>query len=113
MISDMTDFDIDFDTNQDRAVYPPVILRPSPHQAGWAKDATCVRTVANGGKNIWSDGNAAERETAARMCLGCPVYIHCLTELLASGATWGVWAGRFVNAVEGNNRTLPGGAPRQ
>jgi hypothetical protein len=43
---------------------------------------------------LWLSDHEPERAEAARLCIGCPVFVPCGQAAAANDERWGVWGGR-------------------
>lgn len=82
-------------------------LAPVPDDVLWelvTRDGSCMALFESGRMPLWSGEDLTDRQTAARICAGCPVWRECLElELRTSGAAtlgvWGALAAEDVRAV--------------
>jgi len=58
-----------------------------------------------GSNELWLSESEPERAEAARLCIGCPVFLQCGEAAAANDERWGVWGGR--------DRTVRPGRPKK
>jgi Transcription factor WhiB len=54
---------------------------------------------------LWLSEHEPERAEAARLCIGCPVFLPCGQAAEAHDERWGVWGGRDRSVRPGRTKS--------